>query len=347
GPVNTAGLLSLPVETFHLITSYFVGAPIPCTISKVLPGMHLERPEALRALSHTCRRLRSVFLAQAWERLEVCASRSVVESRERSALYEINRSKKLAKDLARELVRQTEILSPQPPLLIYRSIVSVVLAGWSADTVFPAFFHCLSLLPHLETIQVLLFPSIFSKTMTGNTFSRLIPSPLDPALRGRIFPAVRTLILHPNAFEIVRCCPNTERLSVLGRISELSWVQRHSIKDHAPNLRALIFLPVPSACVKEFAECMPLLHEIPPLLVQDLTPDILQLLAPMPNLRRIALVANDEQAPDLSRATEALVRAAQAVLRGCSSDMQGTDKCVSVEFAGGCVRTYPVISLEL
>ncbi|KAJ7466127.1 hypothetical protein FB451DRAFT_1402520 [Mycena latifolia] len=149
GPVNTTGPPSLPVETLHEITSYFAGAPISCTISKVLPG----RPEALRALSHTCRHLRSVFLAQSWERLEVCASRSVVESRERSALDGINGSKKLPKDLARKLVRQTEILTVHNPSLAqYVRVVSVVLIGWSAETVFPKFFHCLSLLTHLETI---------------------------------------------------------------------------------------------------------------------------------------------------------------------------------------------------
>ncbi|KAJ7466119.1 hypothetical protein FB451DRAFT_1402513 [Mycena latifolia] len=334
--------------------------------SKVFPGIHLERPEALRALSHTCRRFRSVFLAQSCERLE-----------------------KLAKALARKLVKYSQFTTHRS----LNIVVSVVLIGWSAETVFLRFFHCLSLLIHLETIQVLLIPSIFCKTRAGNNFTRLMPSPLDPALSGRIFllygcssstpittfrpvvgPARQTLptcaelgrplrtgidkVCRPqtkdstdstdpgrqsstelstgrqglptglgnavNAFDMVKCCPNTERLTVIGSISEHSWVQRHSIKDHARNLRTLTSLPVPSARVKELVECTPLL-------VQNLTPVRIRPSSPMPNLRKITLIANDEQASDLSHATEAFVRAAQAVLRGYASDMQGTHDVVRAD----------------
>ncbi|KAJ6597575.1 hypothetical protein DFH09DRAFT_82676 [Mycena vulgaris] len=82
GPVNTTGLPALPVETLHEIISHFAGAPLPCPshIARVLSRMHLERPKALRVLSETCRRLRSVFLTPAWERLEACASESVPDT---------------------------------------------------------------------------------------------------------------------------------------------------------------------------------------------------------------------------------------------------------------------------
>ncbi|KAJ6562263.1 hypothetical protein B0H19DRAFT_1143996 [Mycena capillaripes] len=41
-------------------------------------------------------------------------------------------------------------------------IVTVLLSEWSADTVFREFFRCLSLLPNLDTVQLVRAPYSFS-----------------------------------------------------------------------------------------------------------------------------------------------------------------------------------------
>ncbi|KAJ6597577.1 hypothetical protein DFH09DRAFT_1304371 [Mycena vulgaris] len=343
GPVNTTGLPSLPVEILHEIISHFIGVPVPCTVfmDGVLSGTHLARSEALRALSETCRRLRDVLIASAWERIEACASMGIAEGHPRlSSLYVLSRSS-IQTELARELVRHIEVITIRNPSLAeHVRVVSVVLTEWCAETVYPEFFSSLSLLPNLNTIQILLVPRLFYKTMRS-IYRPPIPNPMAGAFAGRVFPTVRTLALHLNAFDLVKCCPNVERFTLIGSFSSLWAVQRRSLQEDAPHLRVFTCRPVNPGLVKELAELMPLLYEIPPIPVSTLTPSILKLLSLMKNLTKIELVADLEQAPTLSQQTEELVRAAQTVLRACSSDVY-VDRHVSVQFAGGVVRTYPI-----
>ncbi|KAJ6597599.1 hypothetical protein DFH09DRAFT_867113, partial [Mycena vulgaris] len=216
GPVNTTGLPSLPAETLHEIVSHFPGVPVPCTAytGRCLSANHLARPETLRALSETCRRLRDVLIALSWERVEVCASRRIPEGSSDSFSVELWSS--ISKELVRELVRQTEVITIRNPSFSeHVRVVSVVLTGWCAETVYPEFFSFLSLLPNLHTIQILLVPGVFHKTIRSSC-RPCIPSPMDGALAGRVFPTVRTLALHFNAFDLVKCCPNVERLTTIG-----------------------------------------------------------------------------------------------------------------------------------
>ncbi|KAJ6597590.1 hypothetical protein DFH09DRAFT_1304381 [Mycena vulgaris] len=155
GPVNTTGLPSLPVEILQEIVSHLPGGPVPCTVymSGVLLGTHLARSKALRALSETCRRLRDVFIASAWEHIEACVSRGTSwDLFSLFSLFELSRSS-IARELARELVRQTEVINIRNPSLAeHVRVVSVVLTEWYAETVYPEFFSSLSLLPNLNTI---------------------------------------------------------------------------------------------------------------------------------------------------------------------------------------------------
>ncbi|KAJ7768585.1 hypothetical protein DFH07DRAFT_299347 [Mycena maculata] len=82
----------------------------------VLSGPYLELSQALRAFSETCRRLRSVFQAWAWEHLKVCAHPKVSDQYRYNGSSYLSRpfylwSPKLALDFAKELVRQTEIVT--------------------------------------------------------------------------------------------------------------------------------------------------------------------------------------------------------------------------------------------
>jgi hypothetical protein len=120
GPVNTSGLPSLPVETLLQISSDWSGTPVPCPahIDGILLGSHLDRSEALRALSETCRRLRSVFLAAAWEHLEVCASRTLDASGSSADDLDLfDCSKKLHQELAHQLVWHIKVVSIRNPSL--------------------------------------------------------------------------------------------------------------------------------------------------------------------------------------------------------------------------------------
>ncbi|KAJ6597591.1 hypothetical protein DFH09DRAFT_1304382 [Mycena vulgaris] len=95
---------------------------------------------------------------------------------------------------------------------------------------------------------------------------------MDAVLASRVFSTVRTLALHLDAFDLFKCCPNVERFTQIGIFSALSPVQRPSLQEDVPQLRAFTFRPVGLGIVKGLAELMPLLYEIPPILVSTLTP---------------------------------------------------------------------------
>jgi hypothetical protein len=120
GPLNSTGLPSLAVETLHEIISYLLEVPVPCSTESALGPEYLERVVALHALAETCRRLRSVFLAHAWQRLEVCASTKAFTPKVRTSpcnRFKVPWPRTVAKELATELVRQCEKVSVRVPAL--------------------------------------------------------------------------------------------------------------------------------------------------------------------------------------------------------------------------------------
>ncbi|KAJ7185910.1 hypothetical protein C8R46DRAFT_388326 [Mycena filopes] len=236
GPVNTSGLPVLPVELLHEIVSHFPCAPVPCLSWHVLSGDHLARSKGIRALSETCQRLRRVFLAHAWRHVEVCASLKISTlDKFKARTWPAGKgrflwSEDLAMDLARELVRQTKILTIRNPTFASEvRTFSVALSESSADTLFPEFFQCLSLLPNLETLQVIFAPHrmdhlriTLDQGLERNTFN---------------FPSIRTLVLVEHAFEILNCCPNVERVY----LNKLYY--NHS-RQNLPKLRVLSTPPI-------------------------------------------------------------------------------------------------------
>ncbi|KAJ7735749.1 hypothetical protein B0H16DRAFT_1575282 [Mycena metata] len=333
GPLNTTGLPSLPPELLHEIISYLSSTPIPCLDWHVLSSNYLERSSTLRALSQTCKRFRSVFLALAWEHVEVCASPKV------SPLYKFKTrtwpatdsrfrlwSSQLAMDFARELVRQTEIITIRNPVLaLFVRTFSVVLSDYSAETLLPEFYRCLSLLPNLETLQVTRAPSSLEKQLRAECLGHTLPS-------------VRTLVLHTNAWPIVKCCPNVERLHLGGVGYHYPSVQEWY--QYVPKLRVFVKLPIPWTHISAYVARFPDLVEMPPILVEYcnkmLPLETLRLLLKVGNLQRIDLVADGDrhQQPEVM----ALVAAAQEVLRQTADLVDGPQKCVTLKDGRGVFK---------
>ncbi|KAJ7017168.1 hypothetical protein C8F04DRAFT_1157368 [Mycena alexandri] len=291
-PLNATGLPALPAELLHETISHLSSTPVPCLDWHVLSNNYLERSSTLRALSETCKRLRGVFLALAWEHVEVCASPKV------SALYKFKTriwaatdrpahiwSTDLAMDFARELVRQTETITIRnPALTLSVRTFSVALSDSSAGTLLPEFFRCLSLLPNLETLQVIRAPSSI-----GNR--------LDDACIGHTFLSIRTLVLHMNAWSILKCCPYVERLHLGGSGYHCPSVDQWC--QYVPKLRVFIINPIPWLEIPAFVALFPNLVEMPPILIEywkEILPvETLRLLLKMGNLQRIDLIADEDR----------------------------------------------------
>ncbi|KAJ7117988.1 hypothetical protein C8R43DRAFT_98899 [Mycena crocata] len=239
--VNTTGLPALPLEILLEIISHFLSVPSPCKVQHVLSCAYLERPHALRALSETCKRLRSAFLARAWERIEVCASRRVSESysyrkHDYDSTYDRETnlwSNELAIELATELVRQMEVVTIRNPALAQQvKTVTIVLSEWCSDTVLPDFFASLSQLPNLDTLQILYAPPGSDKYVLGHRY-----------------PSVRTLVLSGNVSQFMAYCPNVERIDVFRLISFLPRLTPQQF----PRLRAFNCMIIDAEALK--GEC--------------------------------------------------------------------------------------------
>ncbi|KAJ7088218.1 hypothetical protein C8R43DRAFT_1142269 [Mycena crocata] len=338
--VKNTGFPALPAEVLHEIVSYYPSVPVPCRSAHVLSCIYLERIAVLRALSQTSKRLRSIFLPTAWEHFQVCASPKVPENyryrpyrsgpgKSRSYLW----SSELAVYFSGELVRQMEIVTLRQPALAQEiRIVTVVLSEWHTDTIFPQFFHFLSQLPSLYTIQILRAPNICAFVMRNHTLQ-------ESASIGHAFRSVRTLQLCEGAFDILNCCPDVERVSVHTRLSFSFVPQLVQLQMHAPRLRAFSCLPIDGEFVQDLVDLLPGLVEIPPILTKDLTPEMINILAGMENLSQIDFVAD---AAEPAAVIQALVAAAGRVLRGSSPQALG--KCVTLKFDGetGMPRKYSV-----
>ncbi|KAJ7127245.1 hypothetical protein C8R43DRAFT_1028132 [Mycena crocata] len=342
-PINTTGLPALPVEILHEITSHLTSAPVPCKEDQVLASNYLERSVALRALAETCTRLRSVFLVAAWQHLEVCASTKVsgvsLNGRRRflSSLW----FRELSMGLARELVRQMEIVTIRNPTLAQEvRIVTVVLSDSSAATIIPEFFAVLNMLPRLETLQILRapYPSWFYR---GNNWVKSDPFG-ENVDAGHVFPTIRTLTVCASAFEIIACCSNLQHLIINFRFSH---AHLKLIASYVSKLRVLSGLSISGGFFKDFLKVLPNLTQMPPIRTHNLTPAMVNSLAGMRNLRRIDLVAPEFLPDGVTPSADilALVATARQILRGSVSGAGG--KCVTVRFGGEdgtIVRTYTV-----
>ena len=119
GVANTSGLPALPVELLFEILSQLPTVPVPMVRDyrmSIYPACYLEKPQTLRALSQTCRSLRSIFLPHVWQSIEVCASSILTEEVVLSSISKLRRNQVEA-ELATELVRQLEIVTIRDPTL--------------------------------------------------------------------------------------------------------------------------------------------------------------------------------------------------------------------------------------
>ncbi|GLB36726.1 hypothetical protein LshimejAT787_0310130 [Lyophyllum shimeji] len=133
-----------------------------------------------------CRSLRSVFLQILWERIEVVP------------IFIGSLGKASRKSLARELLRQLEVVTIRnPALAAYVNIVNVVITDYSCEGVIEEFARCLALFKNLKTIQILRASE--KQAPDAMRFWRTFAN-----LR---FPSVRTLAVPRYASDILQCCP--------------------------------------------------------------------------------------------------------------------------------------------
>ncbi|KAF8953679.1 hypothetical protein BDZ97DRAFT_1871256, partial [Flammula alnicola] len=192
---DTCKVLELPLELLMEIVSYFKCIPVAVTpkafVSAGFSYYHLvseeylERTDALRALSQTCKLWRHIIFPLLWERLEVCASHSAS-----GAWYKV---------LGDALVRKSTLVSQNPELASHVRSMSVSITRYSTASVLPALIRGIEAVPNMHTLQIIKAHHKMSST-------------LKDAFEGHIFPQVRTIVLPTHAHNILRCCPEVRRV---------------------------------------------------------------------------------------------------------------------------------------
>ncbi|KDQ60174.1 hypothetical protein JAAARDRAFT_125597 [Jaapia argillacea MUCL 33604] len=176
-----SGFPSLAPELFLEILSYFetISNDYILANPEYLPSECRERTDALRALSQTCRSLRSQFLGIAWETFAVCICPD---------------GKSWWKVLGDSMEKQCKGLVKSPHLLPLVRIVTVTLTRYSTGRILPALVSCLESLPNLHTLQVV------------HAHAQMT-SALGKAFENVSLPTIRTVILPSCAHNIIKCCP--------------------------------------------------------------------------------------------------------------------------------------------
>jgi len=187
----------------------------------------------LRALSQTCKDLRSVCLPPAWERLEACTHAKT--------------SGQFFKEVGTALERKSDGLLKCKHLLPHVRIVNVSLTRYQTGTILPAFAECLAALPNLNTIQVV------------HAHSQMT-TPIRNAFRGKSFPTVRTVIMPSCAHEILRCCPAVEDLTC--NENDGSKLVGALVAAKCNNLRTLRGISPSTAQAKRLVKTAPNLNSI-------------------------------------------------------------------------------------
>ncbi|KAJ7757467.1 hypothetical protein B0H16DRAFT_665143 [Mycena metata] len=156
---------------------------------KTVPLAYLERQEALRTLSQTCRALRAILFTLLWERVQAC-----FDSKNGQTTWHAN--------VANVLLRSCKALVKTENLFIARHVrvVSVSLSWHKIAVVAPLFAQCLEALPNLDTLHILYLESKWAGT-------------IDTAFADKELPGVRTIILPRGAYGILAACPNAHDVS--------------------------------------------------------------------------------------------------------------------------------------
>ncbi|KAI0790818.1 hypothetical protein C8Q75DRAFT_806198 [Abortiporus biennis] len=186
---TSKGLLSLPIELFDQILSKYPRAEEKHIVanSTTLDLKFSVRTKVLRALSQTCKSLRTECLPRLWERIEVC----YVEQEKDVIFFKV---------VSRNLERISRGLMKTPEIAKLVKIFTVTLTRCSTDTTLSPFVWCLRNLPNLHTLQVLHAHSQMT-TALKNAFSNVNLS------------QIRTLILPNCAHNILRSCDGARNVT--------------------------------------------------------------------------------------------------------------------------------------
>ncbi|KIJ63395.1 hypothetical protein HYDPIDRAFT_113388, partial [Hydnomerulius pinastri MD-312] len=231
--VFTAGsnLEHIPDDVLYEILSHLptikAGHVMRCHDTRdppVIPTEMFTRTATMRALSQVSRLLRSLCLAMAWRRAEICGA---------------DHHLTFFKVVGEAMKAGCGVLKGCPYLRPLVQTVTVVLTRYQAAEIMPAFVQCLASLPNVTTIEIVHAHSRMT-TALKNTFE------------GKQFPSVRKMILPSCAHEILRCCPNVEEVicnedsgsRLVGAIMKGNCNQVQILKGiNAPSKRLIKFLP--------------------------------------------------------------------------------------------------------
>ncbi|KAK2465562.1 hypothetical protein APHAL10511_002454 [Amanita phalloides] len=199
--LNTKGLPTMPAELLLEILSHLQAAPIPNT-DKLLDGRYRERNTVLRALSQTCRSLRSALLPLVWERIDVL-----------NDSYHSGRASDWCKIMATDLVEQLEIVTVrEPSFAAYVKTVNVTITGYSDIRVLRELARCLALMPNLQTIQIVDMLDFACSWRSKNDPRTSVEAIFERAFKLCSFPSVQQVILPVRARMLFKCFPNAHRV---------------------------------------------------------------------------------------------------------------------------------------
>ncbi|KAI0072618.1 hypothetical protein K474DRAFT_1686559 [Panus rudis PR-1116 ss-1] len=185
-PVVVPRLASLPAELFDEIISYFAVLPLHYYYDTQGFGTtpdprYRERTDVLRALSQTCRALRSVSFPRLWSRLDLCIlDEEYQASWYKHAMQEIQCKAKGVISSSKELRESIRVLT----FSLSKSAVKETL---------PHLTKLLHAVPNLHTIQIV---------------TCKIPGDFGKAVQGVQFPSVRTVVIPTDCHAILKSCPN-------------------------------------------------------------------------------------------------------------------------------------------
>lgn len=178
----------LPVEIYLEIVSYFRSVPI----HEMHGGYHLdshlfalERQDALRAMSQTCRAWRAFFRPLLWENVEMAGTRQG--------------GGQWFKQCADTLLTKCNELAETPEVAKYVKGMRFVLSTHDMSPCLDILAKAMKECSNLKTIHV-----YFAQTDSA----KMIKAAFD----GHVFPSVENVILPSQAHGILRCCPNVKEV---------------------------------------------------------------------------------------------------------------------------------------
>ncbi|KDQ60173.1 hypothetical protein JAAARDRAFT_191574 [Jaapia argillacea MUCL 33604] len=282
------GFPSLAPELFLEILSYFgtVSDDYILANPEYLPSECRERIDLLRALSQTCRSLRSQFFGIAWERFAPC-------------ICSESDGKVWWKVLGDSMEKQCKGLVKSPHLLPLVRTVTVTLTRYSVHRILAALVSCLESLPNLHTLQVL------------HAHAQMT-SALGQAFKNVSLPSIRTVILPSCAHNIIKCCPEVR--DVTCNEHHGSQLIGSLVKGGCNKVERFAGISPRITMVKRLAKLTPSLHTI---VVQTRTAYCIEDLVHIKSLRTIEIRHKPDNPVTLeNERIEPHVEAAKTVLKG-------------------------------